>query len=157
MAFNQIIILPIRIAQTLFALIILCVLAYSAHNWSYHTFTPSQISFNIFASVWTLLALVYLVLAPISFQQYSHKYAILAVESVTMIFWFAGFVALATFLDVWGFGGSKWGPYQAAVAGCIFGAFEWMLFCLTTFMAAHYVWTSKGESKHDPNIEVQHV
>lgn len=158
MAFNNIIILPIRITQAVFSFIILCVLAYSAHAWTYASWTPSQISFLIFCAVWTLLALIYLILAPLRFQRYSHKYAILAVEAVTMIFWFAGFIALADMLGWWGLGGSHWGPYRAAVAGDVFAAFTWVLFCITTFMAAHHVYHSRGEdSKHDPAIEVQHV
>lgn len=41
-----------------------------------------------------------------------------------MIFWFAGFIALACMVsDVCG--SSGWGPCRASVAGAVFGAFEW--------------------------------
>jgi hypothetical protein len=154
MAFNTIFILPLRVAQALFAVIVLGVLAYcksshisnppflfpqhplspslhstnallAANAWRYAHWTPSQISFMIFCSIWTFLVLVYLVVAPIRFQRYSHKFAILGLEAVTMIFWFAGFIALADMLNWWSLGGTHWGPYRAAVAGCVLGAFEW--------------------------------
>lgn len=123
MAFNTIVILPLRIAQAVFAFLILILLSYSAHNWSYYG-TPSQMAFLIFCAVWTLLALVYLVLAPMKMQQYAHKYTILAVEAVTMIFWFAGFIAMADFLSWWSIGG-HWAPWSTAVAGDVFAAFTW--------------------------------
>ena len=51
-----------------------------------------------------------------------HKFAILAVEAVTMIFWFAGFVALAVFLS----GRMCYGRVcNTAKAAAVFGAFEW--------------------------------
>lgn len=127
MAFNSIIILPLRITQALFALLVLILLAYSSHNWSYYSYSPSSINFLIFVSVWTLLALIYLILAPMRFQRYAHKYAILGIEAITMLFWFAGFIALAALLsDVNVVGSaSHWRPWRTGVAGDVFAAFEW--------------------------------
>jgi hypothetical protein len=161
MAFNEIIILPIRALQALFAIIVLGVLAYAANDWAGNWWngshwSPSQINFLIFTSVWTLLALLYLIIAPIHAPRYSHKYGILAVEAVTMLFWFAGFIALSCMVsDVCG--SSGWGPCRASVAGAVFGAFEWLLFSFTTFMAAHHAWRTRDShnGKHDPAIEVQ--
>jgi len=77
----------------------------------------------IFTSVWTLLVLIYLILAPLRFAHLAHKYGILAAEAVTMIFWFAGFIALAVLLtDI---GCRRGNVCGAAIAGDVFAAFEW--------------------------------
>lgn len=57
------------------------------------------------------------------FPAAAHKFAILAVEAVTMIFWFAGFIALAAMTGGWGCG--SFGPCRAAIAAAVFGAIEW--------------------------------
>ncbi len=143
MGFNYaILILPIRAVQALFAIIVLGVLAYgmglsisscsllltasaanAINDIGYGASSPSEINFLIFCSVWTLLVLVYLILAPAKFPQFAHKYAILGVEAVTMIFWFAGFIALAAKLGTGSCFG--YGPCRASKAGIVFGAFEW--------------------------------
>ena len=74
--------------------------------------------------MWSLLAIIYLILVPWRFSDTvaHHKFAILAAEGVTMIFWFAGFVALAVFLsDRVCFGH----VCSAAKAAAVFGAFLW--------------------------------
>ena len=86
--------------------------------------SPSQINFLIFDAVWTILALAFLIVVPWRFSETKahHKFAILAVEGVTMIFWFAGFIALAIFLsDRVCFGH----VCSSAKAGAAFAAFEW--------------------------------
>ncbi|TVY51374.1 hypothetical protein LCER1_G007744 [Lachnellula cervina] len=154
-------ILPIRIAQGLFAIIILGLTAYVVNSWSFHTYywssySPSQANFLLFCSIWTILILAYLVLAPVRFPRAAHKYGILAAEAVTMIFWFAGFIALAVLLGDLGCG-RHWGVCRAAEAAVVFGAFEWLLFAGTTILAALHVWRSRktGNTAHDPAVEVQ--
>ncbi|KAI9871293.1 MAG: hypothetical protein M1830_008989 [Pleopsidium flavum] len=99
MAFNYT--LPLRAIQALFALIVLGLTAYVAHWYRDDTVyaSPSQVNFLIFTSLWTLLALAYLTLTPWLAPRASHKFAILAVEALTMLFWFAGFIALAVFVS----------------------------------------------------------
>ncbi|KAF2723198.1 hypothetical protein K431DRAFT_220482 [Polychaeton citri CBS 116435] len=118
----------LRIIQAIFAVIVLGTTAYVANWWTsqrgWHASTPSEIAFLIFVSVWTLLALVYLVVVPWQFSQTqaAHIFAITVVEGVTMLFWFAGFIALAVWLsdrDCYG------NVCSSARAGTIFGAFEW--------------------------------
>lgn len=151
--------LPIRIVQALFAVIVLGVLAYASSNWAWW-WSPSQINFLIFAAVWSLLALAYLTIAPARYPTAAHKFGILAAEVVTMIFWFSGFIALAVLLTDVGCSarnaGSHWGPCRAAIAGDVFAAFEWILFCATTLMASLHCWRTRSErsGKHDPNMEV---
>ena len=78
----------------------------------------------LFCSVWTLLAVAYLVLTPSRFPQAAHKYAILGVEAITMIFWFAAWVAVAS---LWGDlrCGSRGGTCGAGTAAIVFSAFIW--------------------------------
>ena len=58
---------------------------------------PQCISYTLFTSIWTLLALGYLILVPIylSTSPLAHKYAVMSVEALTMIFWFAAWIAVA--------------------------------------------------------------
>lgn len=78
----------------------------------------------IFTSVWTLLVVAYLIVVPITFASTyaNHKFAILGVEAVTMIFWFAGFIAWAAWLDDRYATGRVGGSAKAAA---VFAAFEW--------------------------------
>ena len=88
--------------------------------------SPSQVNFLIFCSIWSILAVAFLILAPrydTQARHIGHKFAILAVDAVTAIFWFAGFVALAVFIGVPVCGNDHvCGSLQASVA---FGAFLW--------------------------------
>jgi len=150
--------LPIRIIQAVFAIIVLGVLAYASSSWAWW-WSPSQINFLIFTSVWTLLAVAYLTITPARYPTAAHKFGILAAEVLTMLFWFAGFIALAVLLTDVGCGagsGHYWGPCRAAIAGDVFAAFEWLLFCATTLMASLHVWRTRHErsGKHDPAMEV---
>ena len=52
----------------------------------------------VFASCFSLLSLLYLVLAPKLYLRAAHPYAILAVEAVNTVFYLAGFIAVAAFL-----------------------------------------------------------
>lgn len=92
----------------------------------------------VFVSVWTLLILIYLALAPRFFSAVAHPMAMLALDALTMLFWFAGFIALAVYHhqaervylgdglgDVYkgcALAGGFCGEIEAAA---IFGAFEW--------------------------------
>jgi hypothetical protein len=144
MAIGFNLLLVLRVVQAVFAIIILGLTAYGnfpantqqcdvhpltysiivAHWWSgyWHSYSPSEVNFLIFASVWTLLALIYLFLTPLRFPKFAHVFAILGVEAVTMLFWFAGFIALAVFLgDRVCFGS----VCSSAKAAAVFAAFEW--------------------------------
>ena len=98
--------------------------------WSryYHAMSPGQVNFLVFDSVWTILALIYLIVVPWRFSDTiaHHKFAILAVEALTALFWFAGFVALAVFLSDRVCYGHV---CSAAKASAAFGAFEWYVLC----------------------------
>lgn len=156
----DLIIIVIRAIQALFALV---VLGLTAHVASYG-FSPSQNSFMIFVSVWTLLILLYLSLAPRFIAAVAHPFAMLALDALTMLFWFAGFIALAVFrhsasevyigdgfgdyYNACGSGGivGRWcGEMEAA---SVFGALEWALFVATTVLLALEVLRGRsGRSK----------
>lgn len=150
-------IFPLRLAQAILTIIILGIMAYVVNQFDgyWWSSSPSQANFLLFCSIWTLLVVAYLVVAPLRFPAASHKFAILAVEFVTMIFWFAGFIAYAVFIT----GCDRVGTSvcRASEAGVTFGAFEWVLFLVTTFMAALHVLNTRNtnNTKHDPAIEIQ--
>jgi len=152
MAFNYT--LPLRAAQGLLCIIILGLMAYVVSDWSIWRGSPAENNFLLFCSVWTILALAYLTIAPVKFATAAHKYGILAAEFLTMVFWFAGFIAVAVLLTDTGC--RRWGPCRAATAATVFAAFEWLLFAATFIMAALHVWRTRNghNSKHDPNMEV---
>lgn len=79
----------------------------------------------LFTTIWTIFpALTYLVLAP-RFLPLSanNKIIHLAMDAITALFWFAGFIALAAWYGDHDYClGSFCG---VVVATCVFGAFEW--------------------------------
>lgn len=92
--------------------------AVSVFDWS------DTVNFMLFNGVWTaFVATPYLALAPVYFPQLAHRFVIPAVEIVTMIFWFAGFIALGVLLPSPHY--CHWGQCRALQAATVFGAFEW--------------------------------
>jgi hypothetical protein len=115
--------------------------------------TPSILSFMLFNSVWTLLLLAYLFLAPLYFARFFHGVAALALEWITMIFWFAGSIALAAY---WGspkcFGNTYCGSTEAAIA---FGFFIWALFAFFVFIhTVAFVRGSRDPTAQKPSVVV---
>ncbi|OAL55368.1 hypothetical protein IQ07DRAFT_639052 [Pyrenochaeta sp. DS3sAY3a] len=96
---------PVRGVQAVLSLVVLGLMAYVSSWWSTHwrQSSPSEVNFLIFAPSWTILALVPLVVLPLRFSHLTTstaaKYGILALEMLTMLFWFGGFIALAVFLS----------------------------------------------------------
>lgn len=77
----------------------------------------------LFNSIWSLLVLAYIGVTPLYFTSIFHRLASLALEVITMIFWFAGSIALAALIGVPHCGSNHLcGSLQAAVA---FGFFLW--------------------------------
>jgi Membrane-associating domain len=118
--------LPIRIAQGFLALLVLALTAYVVSNWANGWWSPDSANFLLFCAVWTLLAVAYLVITSLRFQNHpvGHKFGILAVEVVTAIFWFAGWVAFASLLGdlphtQW------WTVKRVGEAAVVFAAIEW--------------------------------
>ncbi|CAK7563877.1 MAG: hypothetical protein SEPTF4163_001757 [Sporothrix epigloea] len=122
----------IHIAAIIFAIVELGLTAYCVHVWDHSYWTdsaPSILKFLLFAAVWSFIVLLYIGITPLYFTRFFHRLASLALEWITMIFWFAGSVALA--VDVGGpvhCGGNHYcGAVRAAIA---FGFLMWLMFLL---------------------------
>ncbi|KAF2661010.1 hypothetical protein K491DRAFT_687809 [Lophiostoma macrostomum CBS 122681] len=153
-------ILPLRAVQVVFSIIVLGLTAYVVNAFTSpygYDWSPDSVDFLLFCSIWTLLAVAYLVVAPSRFPNLAHKYAILGVEAITMIFWFAGWVAVATLWGDWHCG-SHGGWCGAGTAAIVFGAFIWLTFVFTTVMAAlHVKNTARGDTRAPPEMQAQGV
>lgn len=68
--------------------------------------------------------LIYLFLVELSTLKgrAAHPYAVVGVDALTMLFWFAGFIAVAVFVSNRQCLG---GVCKTAKAAAVFGAFEW--------------------------------
>lgn len=87
------------------------------------SYSPDRVNFMLFNAIWSLLVLAYVGLTPLYLTSIFHKLAALALEAVTVVFWFAGSIALAVFVGAPRCGSNTFcGSYQAAVA---FGFFLW--------------------------------
>lgn len=133
---------PVRAVQALFAVIVIGLTGYGLfrtksfensqkktnkspvvstfyNGWSY----SDTVNFLLFLGCWTaFVAVPYLAISPIWFPRLAHHYVIPAVEVITMIFWFAGFIAMGAMLPRPRCHGSACSSLQAAT---VFGAFEW--------------------------------
>ena len=95
----------------------------------------------MFVSVWTILVLIYLALTPKFFPSVAHVLAILALDALTMLFWFAGWISLAVLharaedtalllpdgagVDAFDLCSVVGNICPTIEAAAIFGAFEW--------------------------------
>jgi hypothetical protein len=132
------IVLGLRGVQVLFSIIVLGLTAYlvDAYNGPYgYNWSPHSVNFMLFCSIWTLLAAAFLLLVPTRFPQFAHKFAIAAVEFITMIFWFAAFIAVAVRWNnsYWGWYGHDT-FYSVGVAAIVFSAFLWYVSCSCAFV-----------------------
>jgi hypothetical protein len=127
MAFLEVAVLPLRAVQALFSIIVLGLTAYLVDAWSnpWDSWSPHSVNFMLFTAVWTLLAVAYLVLAPTRFPRAAHKFAILGVEALTMLFWFAAWVAVAALWGDWYKPARHGSLWSTGVAAIIFSAFIW--------------------------------
>ncbi|KAL8924990.1 MAG: hypothetical protein Q9172_002419 [Xanthocarpia lactea] len=131
-----------RTLQLLFAVILLGLCGYLVtDNVIYNI--PSQVNFMLFNSVWTIFPAV-----PFLFYsdrilpaRPSSKLIHLAVDAITMLFWFAGFIALAEWYNNIIICVGK--GCGVTVAVIIFGVLEWILFSLTTTLSALDAWQGR--------------
>ncbi|CDM35640.1 hypothetical protein DTO013E5_6472 [Penicillium roqueforti] len=145
---------PVRIAQALFGVIVIGLTGYVVslfyNGWSY----SDTVNFLLFLGCWTaFVAVPYLVVAPIWFPRLAHRFVIPAVEVITMIFWFAGFIALGAILPAprWCHG-SACSSLQAAT---VFGAIEWVLFAVTSYFSIVDLMHHRGaEAKTHTNVQM---
>ena len=81
-----------------------------------------------------MIAVPYLTLSPRYYPTAAHKIGILVAEVLTMIFWFAGFIALAVFINNLLF--CRGNVCRAAQAATVFGAFSWYVRTYLKILAA---------------------
>lgn len=97
--------------------------------WSnyWRDMAPTEIIFLLFSSVFSFLTTTYLTLAAMNKLPgiATNRFALLAADAITMLFWFAGFVALAVFLSSRVCFGNVCNVAKASVA---FGALNWYEF-----------------------------
>lgn len=142
----------LRIVQGILALIVLGVDSYVVHFYRSNGFrAPSQAGFVVFVCVWSFLALLYLGLAPTYSPDWHNKWAVVGVEGLSVIFWFAGFVAIAAWLGDLTF-------CYGTVCGCarattVFGAFSWIAWSISFALVikAIITWTS---TRKNEDVEV---
>ncbi|KAH7393053.1 membrane-associating domain-containing protein [Pyrenochaeta sp. MPI-SDFR-AT-0127] len=96
---------PVRGAQAVLAIVVLGLMAYVSSWWTTHwrQMSPSEVNFLIFTPAWSIVAVVPLVVIPLRFNHLlsspAARYGFLALEGLTMLFWFGGFVSMAVFLS----------------------------------------------------------
>lgn len=125
MAFG--LLLPLRIAQFVFSVVILGLSGYVAHWYNSDTLTasPSQINFLVFLPLFSILSITYLELAPRFLPKLSHPIAHFTLELLNLLFYFCGFIALSVFLGKLLF--CRGTVCGAARADAVFAAFNWVL------------------------------
>ncbi|MCJ1477344.1 hypothetical protein MMC13_006015 [Lambiella insularis] len=155
MTFNYL--FPMRAAHFVFSVIIIGLTGYVAHWYIVRAgiASPSQLNILVFSALWTLLTVPYLTIGPVYFPRITHKYAILAVDALTMIFWFAGFLALAVFISALSLcTGSVCYSARAATA---FASLNWAISVATTSLAAMHVWRTRhsASARSVPNMQME--
>ncbi|KAI6249495.1 hypothetical protein HI914_02400 [Erysiphe necator] len=142
MAFG--LLLPLRIAQAVMAILVISLSTYVAHWYDVDTLTspPSQINFLVFAPIFSFISIAYLELAPRFTPRgmtskntaSSHPFGHLAFEAMNVLFYFAGFIALSTFISKLLF--CRGSVCSAARADAVFAAFSWALWTGSTALLA---------------------
>lgn len=85
----------------------------------------------LFNSIWSLLVLAYLAVTPRFLERFYHSFMALGLLVTTVIFWFAGSIALAVRVGVpncSGDGGVFCSSARTAQAAVAFGFFIWAIF-----------------------------
>lgn len=125
MAFG--LLLPLRIAQGLMALLVLALSTFVAHWYDVDTLTtsPSQVNFLVFCPIFSFISIAYLEIAPRFAPKASHPYGHLVFEALNVLFYFAGFIALSDFISKLLF--CRGSVCAAARSDAVFASFSWVL------------------------------
>ncbi|KAJ4378661.1 hypothetical protein N0V86_005531 [Didymella sp. IMI 355093] len=87
---------PVRGAQAILAIVVLGLMAYVSSWWTSHwrQSSPAQISFLLFAAIWSLATLLPIFLVPLKFSHLLSsagvRWGLVALDALSMLFWFAG-------------------------------------------------------------------
>ena len=108
---------------------------------------PNAWGFLMFCAGWTFLGVIFRLIAGISSADHALiGYIRIAVESVALLSWLAGFVAVAANV------GTNQCPIEenrcgSIKAATVFGALEWLLFVVTTILTIKLVFNSTRRPK----------
>lgn len=103
---------------------------------------PDEWGFLMFCAGWTFLDVIFVSIAGTIFADHALMgYIRVATEAVTLLSWFAGFIAVAVNI------GSNACPAEenrcgSLKAATVFGALEWLLFVITTILTIKLVFKS---------------
>ncbi|KAF4621514.1 hypothetical protein G7Y89_g14559 [Cudoniella acicularis] len=141
--------LPFRIAQFFFSVVVIILSGYVARWYDTDTLTasPSQVNFLIFVPLFSFVSIAYLEITPRLAPRASHPYAHLALEAMNTLFYFAGFIALAVFLGKLLF--CRGSVCAAARVDAVFAAFNWLLWSGSSAIVALQIF--KGGFKNIKN------
>lgn len=158
MALNPIPIL--RIVQGVLALIVVGTAGYVVNYYRsapVPTKAPDEVNFLIWNFVWTVLALLYLGLAPTYVPNLYHKWAVVGVEGLSVIFWFCGWIAMAAWVG-------NTSVCYGTVCGCaraavVFSVFEWIAWCLSfgIVIKAIMAWNARQKGDAEAGHVPRHV
>ncbi|KAI1245479.1 hypothetical protein MGN70_012369 [Eutypa lata] len=131
--------LGLRAAQLALAFIIMALMAYVADWYNSDTLTmaPPQVNWQLACSVISILSLIYLEGAKRFAPRAFHSAAALGLESANAVFHFSGFIYLAVFIGKLLF--CRGSVCAAARAASVFGAFEFLFWCVSAALAAKEV------------------
>ncbi|KAL2367156.1 hypothetical protein RJZ57_008504 [Blastomyces gilchristii] len=147
----QNIIVGLRGAQVVLAIIILGLTGWVVNRTRGNS---DETNFLLFDSIWTfIIAVPYLVLAPLYLQKFAHKYALIAVEAVTLLFWFAGFIAVAAVLPPTSVCRHS-SVCKGLQAATVFGAFELLFVATTVLVVVLPILRGGGDSTPKPEAAV---
>ncbi|KAI0449813.1 membrane-associating domain-containing protein [Xylaria acuta] len=132
---SSIIILALRIAQFTLAFVVLGLSAYVANWYNVDTMSPPPppIGWLLFVSLFTILSIGVLEGLPRFAPRFFHPYAALSLEFGNALFYFAGFIALSTFMGRLLF--CRGSVCSAARADVAFGIFQFLLWVASTSLA----------------------
>lgn len=137
--------LVLRILQTLLALLIMILSSTVISFFNTHIgigSPPHCLVFTTFTAVLTLLiSLPYNTFAAKYFAAYTNRYSSMAVELITMIFWFASWISVAVYVG--GLRVCRGSVCGTAKAVIVFSAIEWLLFCASGWMPVYYTFFDK--------------
>lgn len=103
---------------------------------------PSQFAFMLFTTIWSILVLVYIAVTPVVLPSLFIPIVSLGLLALTMLFWFAGSIAMAVLIGVPDCNGNNF--CQSAQAGVAFGFFNWIIFTGLTVLEGMGVMRSRG-------------
>ena len=131
-----------------FAVIVLGLSAYTTDVTRHY----EAADFLVFCSVWSLVVLAYLLLMPIYFPDFHNRWAVVGTEGVTMILWFAGFIAMAASIEKLWCIGDKCTVLGTAKAAAAFGAFSWAVWAATFALIVHALVTHSRDAPAEGSV-----